>query len=267
MTPVSVIRGESPIILGQPHSGTYVPDAIYKDFNDLGRQLLDTDWHVPELYEGLLTEPTVVRAEFSRYVIDANRDPEGGSLYPGQNTTQLVPLMSFDGEPIWKTLPDDAEVARRKEVFHTVYHAALDEQIKRVKAEHGFAVLYDCHSIRSKIPFLFDDRLPDINIGDNSGVTCDPNITKAIKDICEAQNGFSYVLNGRFRGGWTTRHYGRPMDGVHAIQMELAQRRYLESETPPFAYAPEKAQSLRNLLAKILQAIQSASQQHLRPET
>lgn len=264
MTPVSVICGDSPIVLGQPHSGTYIPGDIYQNLNPLGRELLDTDWHVPELYDGLLEDVTIVAANFSRYVIDANRDPEGASLYPGQNTTQLVPLTSFDGKDIWDVPPDAEEIARRKNDFHGVYHAALEKQIERVKAIHGFAILYDCHSIRSEIPFLFDDRLPDLNIGDNSGVTCDPKITQAVHKVCLAQDQFSYVINGRFRGGWTTRHYGRPSEHVHAIQMELAQRRYLETEEPPFAYDAEKAEPLRGLLADILSSIKNLN---LSPET
>ncbi|MEP1229334.1 MAG: N-formylglutamate deformylase [Litorimonas sp.] len=266
MNPVDVKEGHGPIILGQPHSGTYVPADIYEDLNELGRKLLDTDWHVPQLYENLLPDATIVSANFSRYVIDANRDPEGASLYPGQNTTQLVPLMSFDGKPIWENPPDEAKITRRKEVFHTAYHNALKAQIVRVKSAHGFAILYDCHSIRSEIPFLFDDRLPDFNIGDNDGMTCHNAITQAVHKACMAQAEFSYVVNGRFRGGWTTRYYGQPDIGVHAIQMELAQRRYLQTEEPPFAYDHDKAKPLRAILANILEAIQAASHMHLTPE-
>ena len=263
MKTVAVIPGTGPIILGQPHSGTFVPDDIWANLNDAGRQLQDTDWHVPSLYNGLLDGVTVVRANFSRYVIDANRDPQGTSLYPGQNTTELVPITTFDDKAIWHKTPSDIEKFNRLDAFHRAYHLALQSEIDRVKAEHGFAVLYDCHSIRSEIPHLFDDRLPDLSIGDNSGTTCSPHITAAIERICAGQADYSHVVNGRFKGGWTTRHYGWPDDGVHAVQMELAQRLYLQSEEPPFAYDEKKAVNLRRVIRAILEEIQTTIQTSL----
>lgn len=255
MTPVTVLRGDGPIILGQPHSGTFVPPHISAQLNSFGRELRDTDWHIPALYEGLLDGATVVRANFSRYVIDANRDPEGRSLYPGRNTTELVPTRTFDDQPIWTAAPSKADIAERLATYHSAYHEALSKEITRVKTRYGLAVLYDCHSIRSRIPYLFDDQLPDLNIGNNHGVTCDSAFTDAIVEACSETGEFSHILNGRFLGGWTTRHYGRPETGVHAIQMEIAQRTYLETETPPFAYAPEKAAPLRAVLRAALNAI------------
>ena len=267
MKPVTVIQGSGPVILGQPHSGTYIPAPMLGRLNDRGRQLLDTDWHVPKLYEGLLPEATIVRANFSRYVIDANRAPDGTSLYPGQNTTELVPTSTFDGEPIWLKEPTEAEIAERLESFHRAYHFALESEIDRVNQIHGIAVLYDCHSIRSEIPHLFDDQLPDLNIGDNEGSTCAPEITAAIAAICAQSSRYSHVVNGRFKGGWTTRHYGRPETGVHAIQMELAQRGYLASETPPFDYDSARAGELRSLLKDILTAVNDTAKSRLMTET
>jgi formiminoglutamase len=255
MKPVEVIQGDGPIILGQPHSGTYVPDDIHAELNDLGRQLLDTDWHVPRLYDGLLDNVTTVRANFSRYVIDPNRAPEDKSLYPGQNTTSLVPLTTFDGKAIWKNEPTPRDIQARLQEYHCAYHDALEAEIARVKSKHGTAVVYDCHSIRSKIPFLFDEQLPDLNIGDNSGASCDSVLTAAAERICKKIESHSHVINGRFRGGWTTRHYGRPSTGIHAIQMELAQRAYLQSEVLPFKYDEDKASSLRRVLTNILHEI------------
>ena len=267
MTPVTVMRGTGPIILGQPHSGTFVPEDIWANLNDLGRELRDTDWHVPQLYDGLLDGVTVVRANFSRYVIDANRDPQGASLYPGQNTTGLVPTSTFDNEVIWHGLPSDADIASRLNRFHGAYHSALEAEIARVKAEHGMAILYDCHSIRSEIPYLFDDQLPDMNIGDNGGTTCSPLVTAAIERVCSLQTQYSYIVNGRFKGGWTTRHYGNPEGGVHSVQMELAQCRYLQGEEPPFCYDEDKAENLRVVLRSILAEIQHAVQTGLVTET
>ncbi len=255
MSPVTVISGKGPVILGQPHSGVFVPDEIMTRLNARGRSLADTDWHVDRLYDGLLPDATIVRANFHRYVVDANRDPSGASLYPGQNTTGLAPLTDFNGEPIWDEPPTEDEVERRRMDYHAVYHLTLASEIDRVRDAHGVAVLYDCHSIRSKIPFLFDGTLPDINIGTNNSATCAKAIEEAVADACVASD-FSYVVNGRFRGGWTTRHYGNPDHGVHAIQMELAQSAYLETESAPFAYSQAKAEKLRATLKEILERIE-----------
>lgn len=254
-----ISRGSSPVILAFPHTGTNVPAEIWDRLNDNGRLLADTDWHIHQLYAGLLPNATTVRATFHRYVIDANRDPSGVSLYPGQNTTGLVPTSDFDGNPIWKDggEPSEADIALRRDNFHRPYHAALEAEIARVRAEHGIAVLYDCHSIRSLIPFLFEGRLPDFNIGTDGGTTCDPAIEQVVVDITAAADGYSSVLNGRFRGGWTTRHYGKPGTGVHAIQMELAQINHLATEAPPFAYDAAKADRLRIHLKQLLERIET----------
>jgi formiminoglutamase len=252
MTPVHVTRGDGPVILAFPHVGTDLPEDVRAALNAEGRRLRDTDWHVDRLYDGLLPGATTVTATFHRYVIDANRDPAGTSLYPGQNTTGLVPLTDFDGQPIWDRPPDAAEIARRLAAFHAPYHAALAAEVARVRARHGIAILYDCHSIRSRIPFLFDGPLPDLNIGTNGGTTCDPRIAAAALRHAAAR---THVLDGRFKGGWTTRHYGRPGQGVHAIQMELAQATHLATETPPFAWDAVKAAALRPVLAAILHDI------------
>ena len=257
MEPVTVQRGDSPVILGLPHTGTYVPPDIAANLNDRGRALSDTDWHVHDLYDGLLSGCTTVRATFHRYVIDANRDPTGVSLYPGQNTTGLIPITDFDGHAIWDGPPSPEETVDRLTQFHQPYHAALSAELARVKDLFGFVILYDCHSIRGDIPFLFDGLLPDFNIGTNEGTTCDAQIEARVLEICEATGGYRTALNGRFKGGWTTRHYGRPESGVHTIQMELAQRAYMTTEAPPWSYDAEKAARLRDPLAKILHSLDS----------
>ena len=254
MKPVDIHQGDSPVILGLPHTGTWLPDDIRARLNPRGQVLADTDWHIERLYDGLLPGATTVRATFHRYVIDANRGPDDASLYPGQNTTGLVSATDFDGEPIWTEAPSAEEIADRKARFHAPYHAALAAEIERVRAKHGVAILYDCHSIRSHIPFLFEGILPDFNIGTNSGAACDPRIEAAVFDACAA-TGRTHVLNGRFKGGWTTRHYGQPGQGVHAIQMELAQSSHLATETPPFAYDEGKAGELRVTLKAILERL------------
>lgn len=252
MTPVEVVPGTGPVVLGFPHAGTHVPDEIRARLNERGRALADTDWHVDRLYADLLPGVTTVRATFHRYVIDANRDPSGASLYPGQNTTALVPLTDFDGHDIWDTPPTATDVETRRAGCHTPYHEALQDELDRVRKLHGVAILYDCHSIRSRIPFLFDGTLPDFNIGTNLGTTCAPMLQDAVSRTCEDAPGYSTILNGRFKGGWTTRHYGRPDAGCHAIQMELAQSTYLTDEVPPWTYDTGKADRLRSCLKAVL---------------
>lgn len=250
---VTVTQGDGPLVLGMPHVGTLVPPDIAQRLNDEGRVLRDTDWHIARLYHDLIPGLTVVQAGFHRYVIDANRDPSGQSLYPGAATTDLVPTTNFDGAPIWAkgAEPSAAEIASRLADWHAPYHAALTAEMARVRARHGVAILFDCHSIRSVIPRLFDGRLPDFNTGTNAGTTCDPAVEAAVADEAAA-SGRTNVLNGRFRGGWTTRHYGRPAEGFHAIQMELAQSSHLATETPPFDLDPDRSAALRPVLARML---------------
>ncbi len=250
---VEVRRGDGPLVLGLPHTGTSVPPDCAGRLNARGRELADTDWHIHKLYDGLVANSTSVRTLTHRYVIDVNRDPEGVSLYPGQNTTTLCPTTDFDGYPIWQEgqAPSVDEIMARRDAYHEPYHAALREELERVKARHGVAILYDCHSIRSQIPFLFDGVLPVFSIGTNNGQTCDAAIEAATDSLCRNAEGYDSVLNGRFKGGWTTRHYGRPENGVHAIQMELAQRAYMD-ETPPWTWREDDARQLRDHLSKLL---------------
>ena len=252
MNCVEVVKGDGPVVLGFPHTGSHVPEDIFGNLNQRGRTLSDTDWHIHTLYDGLLEGATTVRATFHRYVIDANRDPSGVSLYPGQNTTGLSPLTDFDAHPIWQNEPTDADIENRLIQFHQPYHAALTAELNRVRDQHGVAILYDCHSIRSRVPHLFDGTLPDFNIGTNEGTTCSKLIETAVSDICTGATDYTSILNGRFKGGWTTRHYGNPEENIHAIQMELAQSSHLESEIAPWTYSPERAKSLRPVLAEIL---------------
>jgi formiminoglutamase len=253
---VEISRGNSPVVLGLPHTGTEIPDEIGAGLNERGRAIADTDWHIHDLYAGLLEEASTVRTRIHRYVIDVNRDPEGQSLYPGQNTTGLCPLTDFDGHPIYRDgqEPHAFQIEARRLDFHQPYHAAVQAELDRVRALHGIAILYDCHSIRSHIPFLFDGKLPDFSIGTNGGTTCDPKIERRVAEICGNANGYSSVLNGRFKGGWTTRQYGRPDRGIHAIQMELTQSTYMH-ESPPWAYDDAKADLLRQHLKSILETL------------
>lgn len=260
MPPVDIIEGASPLILCQPHSGTGIPGDILACLNARGAARADTDWHIDRLYDGLAPRASLVRARFHRYVIDANRAPDGASLYPGRNTTGLCPLTDFDGQAIYREgcEPDADEIVRRRRLFHAPYHAAIEAAIERAKARHGIAIVYDCHSIRSIIPYLFDGMLPVFNIGTNGGAACDARFEAAVVSVCKDAGGFDYILNGRFKGGWTTRHYGRPETRVHAVQMELSQRAYM-NERPQWEYDEEKAARLRPHLAKALAGLEEAA--------
>lgn len=262
MTPdwLTIRRAQSPLILAMPHGGTAIPGELLGQFVSPWLARRDADWHIPALYDSL-AEATVVATGISRSVIDCNRDPSGKSLYPGQATTELCPTTSFDGEPLYAGgTPDPAKIARRRQRYFDPYHAALAGEIARLRALHPRVVLYDCHSIRSRIPRLFDGELPEFNIGTNDGATCDPALRQAIVAAAAAA-GRSMIVDGRFKGGWTTRHYGCPADGVHAVQMELAMRSYLAEpigEVMPANWPPafdrEYAAPLRATLARILSA-------------
>ncbi len=254
---IEVVQGTGPIVLGLPHTGVDVPKDVWFNLNECGQKLADTDWHIHKLYKGLVGEVTMVRTPVHRYVIDVNRAPDGQSLYPGQNTTGLCPITDFDGNSIYREgcKPDAAEVARRTALYHEPYHAALSTELERVKADHGVAILYDCHSIRSVIPYLFDETLPDFNIGTNLSTTCDARIETNVNEICARARDYTSVLNGRFKGGWTTRHYGQPRTGIHAIQMELAQSTYM-LESAPWTYDQAKADQVRVHLLSILKELQ-----------
>lgn len=257
MNPVSVKEGTSPVVIAVPHAGTWLPDDIRARLNARGAALADTDWHVDRLYDGLLPGAAMVVANFHRYVVDPNRPPDGASLYPGQNTTGLVANTDFDGEPIWTEPPTPGEIAARVTGYHAPYHAAVAAALAAAKARHGVAILYDAHSIRSRIPFLFEGMLPDLCIGTADGTSCAEAVSEVAVEIASRSARYSHVLNGRFKGGWTTRHYGQPSNGIHAIQMELAQSAYLRNEAAPFAFDEKRAADLRELLSQILHRLEA----------
>jgi len=222
-------QGSAPLLLCMPHTGTTIPRDIETRLVSPWLARKDTDWWIERLYDfaGDLGA-SVVRTGMSRTVIDCNRDPSGVSLYPGQATTELCPTTTFDGELLYRTgaAPQEPEIAARHGEYFDPYHRAIGEEIARLRTLHPVIVLYDCHSIRSAIPRLFTGTLPHFNIGTFAGASCAPELTSRIERLCD-RGLFSRVTNGRFKGGYTTRHYGRPQQGVHAVQMELACRGYL----------------------------------------
>lgn len=246
-----------------PHTGVEIPAELGQGLVSAWLARKDADWWIDRLYEFAHSlGATIIRTAISRTVIDVNRDPSGASLYPGQATTELCPTTTFDGEPLYRSgaAPDAAEIGRRRATYFAPYHEALRTEIERLQARHGRVVLYDCHSIRSRIPRLFAGELPNFNLGTNNGATCSPELTQALEQICMG-TAFTRVTNGRFRGGHTTRHYGRPQEGVHALQMELACRGYLREPAVavdqgnwPVEYDPQFAAPMQAALARILEA-------------
>ena len=254
-------RGDAPLIVTFPHTGTDIPQALEDRLVSGWLARKDTDWWVHRLYAiARQLRATTVRTRLSRSVIDVNRDPSGASLYPGQTTTELCPSTTFDGEPLYRSgaAPNAKEVIERRARYFAPYHEAVRSELERLGALHERVVLYDAHSIRSRVPRLFEGELPHLNLGTNRGASCDAELTRAVEAVCAASS-FSHVTDGRFVGGWTTRHYGKPQSGIHALQMELACRGYLdepqqlrEDNWPP-AYVPARAQPLGELLQRILQ--------------
>ncbi len=259
---LQIHRGDVPLIVSFPHTGTELPDALATQFVSPWLARRDADWWVHELYAfAQQMGATTVRTAVSRSVIDVNRDPSGTSLYPGQNTTGLCPLTSFDNQPLYRDGhgPDEAEIARRRDTWFVPYHDALAAEIARLRAQHGTVVVYDAHSIRSHIPHLFDGQLPQFNLGTNGDTTCDNALTDVVDNLC-AMSGMSHVRNGRFKGGYITRHYSDIPGGVHTLQMELACRGYMhepeavDEHSWPTPLDPDHAAPLRATLQQVLDA-------------
>ncbi len=249
-------RGEAPLLVSLPHSGTELPPGFSERLTEAALALPDTDWHVDRLYgfaAGL--GASVLRARLSRYVIDLNRAPEGTSLYPGQSTTELCPLTTFADEGIYRegAAPNAQEILERVERYFTPHHAALQAELERLRAAHGFVVLLDGHSIRAQVPRFFKGRLPDLNLGTYHGRSADAGLAARAEAVLAASQ-MSYVVNGRFTGGYITRTYGEPSRGVHALQLEMAQACYMD-EAPPYAFEPARAERLTECLRELAQAL------------
>ena len=248
-------EGRTPLLVNMPHVGTLIPKAIEARMTETARRVPDTDWHLDRLYDFLGDlGASVLRPTHSRYVIDLNRSPDGASLYPGQTTTGLCPGETFDGEPLYLdgTPPSDDNVAQRVETYWRPYHEKIAAELSRLKARHGIALLWEAHSIRSHVPRLFEGRLPDLNLGTAGGASCAPEMAEKLADVAQKAAGYSAVLNGRFTGGYITRHFGNPGQGVHAVQLELTQASYME-ESHPFAFDEALARKVRPTLRRLIE--------------
>jgi N-formylglutamate deformylase len=255
METFTLYRGTAPLLISLPHDGTTLPEDLFARITPAARLVPDTDWHVSRLYEfARELGASMIVPTYSRYVIDLNRPRDNASLYPGQNTTGLCPIVQFSGEPIYQAgqEPSNSEIVERIETYWRPYHEALREEIARVRAEHGRVVLWEGHSIRSVVPFLFEGRLPDFNLGTADGKSCSAGLQERLAQILVAQRDRTHVVNGRFKGGYITRHYGRPAERIDAIQLELAQLNYMDEES--FEYREELAEGTQRVLRRLLEA-------------
>lgn len=259
--PFDFHAGVSPLIVSAPHVGTYIPADIAGTMNTTGLAVGETDFYVHRLFDFAPSlGASTLFATHSRYVVDLNRPPDDARLYPGRFETGLCPLSDFDRQPIYKPgcEPDAVEIARRRDLYWRPYHNALRAVIDSVRARHGFALLIDAHSIRARIPDLFEGRLPDLNFGTDNGRTLTPRLFDALNGWRNSQTHWSHVLDGRFKGGYTTRHYGQPQAGIYALQIEIVQDAYLDSRTPHLyeaGLARPLSVGLHALVEALLQAL------------
>ncbi|MCI4568817.1 N-formylglutamate deformylase [Lysobacter sp. CFH 32150] len=254
---VTVHRGTAPLLISLPHDGSEIPAAIAGPMTESARRAPDTDWHVSRLYDfARELGASMLVPRYSRYVVDLNRSPDDVSLYPGQNTTGLCPIVQFSGEPVYREgeEPTPDEIASRVERYWQPYHAALHDELARIRSLHGRVVLWEGHSIRGEVPFLFDGRLPDLNLGTAGGASCSPALQGRLEAVVAAQSRYDWVVNGRFKGGYITRHYGNPAEGIDAVQLEISQRIYMDETTFAWddAHAPRAQLIIRRLLEAVL---------------
>lgn len=248
-------RGDAPLLISIPHNGTHLPEALVPRLTEEAQRVPDTDWHVADLYAfARALGASMLVPTHSRYVVDLNRSEDDVSLYPGQNTTGLCPVVRFDGGPVYRegAQPGPSEIAARVDRWWRPYHAALADELARLRARHGRVVLWEAHSIRGTLPFLFEGRLPDLNLGTASGASCSATLQACLVQVLDAQSGFDAVANGRFKGGHITRHYGRPDAGIEAVQLEISQRCYMDEAA--YEWDGPRATALMPLLHRLLQA-------------
>ena len=249
--------GTRPLLISMPHVGTHIPLALRERMTPEALMVPDTDWHLELLYEFAQDlGASVIAATHSRYVVDLNRPPDNENLYPGQNTTGLCPTDTFDEVPLYfeGRAPGQSEVLERHKAYWRPYHQTLQIELLRLRKRHGAVALWDAHSIRSVVPRFFEGRLPDFNLGTANGTSCAPTLAEAVYAAAQRSSGFSAVLNGRFKGGYITRHYGRSAEQIHAIQLEMALRAYME-EVPPFHYDAARAAIVQPALRAMLEVV------------
>ena len=249
--------GDSPLLIDVPHAGTYLPPEIAARLTPIARTVPDTDWHVDKLYAfARAAGVTLLAATHSRIVVDLNRDPSGAALYPGADNTELCPTRTFANDPVYAGAgaPGSAEIVARRARYFDPYHAVLEREIERIRGRHGHVVLLDGHSIRAEVPRFFAGRLPDLNLGTACGTSCAAGVEAVAARMLASAAGFTHVVNGRFKGGYVTRRYGRPERGVNALQLEMAQCAYMD-EAPPYRWDAQRAAALGAVLVRLVDAL------------
>ena len=248
-------RGRTPLLVSLPHAGTHIPPALAARLQPRALQVEDTDWFLDQLY-AFATElgASLIVPRHSRYVVDLNRPSDNQPMYAGANNTELCPTRFFTGDPLYRDgqAPDAAEVRQRVATYWQPYHDALRDELARLKAAHGHALLFDGHSIKSELPWLFDGKLPDLNLGTASGAACASSLRDALATLLQSQSRYTVAVDGRFKGGHITRHYGQPAQGVHAVQLEQCWSTYMR-ETAPFTWDAAQASRVQPLLRQLLQ--------------
>lgn len=255
MDTFTLAPGHAPLLISLPHDGVELPPAIAARLTAIAGGVPDTDWHVSRLYSfARELGASLLVPRYSRYLIDLNRSPDNAVLYPGQNGTGLCPLQRFDGGPIYREgqQPGADEIGDRVARYWRPYHEALGTELARLRERHGRVLLWEGHSIRGEVPFLFEGRLPDLNFGTADGRSCGEAIRERVLHAAQSQRDYDFVFDGRFKGGYITRHYGQPEAGIDAVQLELAQRNYMDEDR--FAWLPECAARLQVVLRQLLEA-------------
>lgn len=250
-------KGSTPLLIDVPHVGTHIPEDLAARMTPEALRTPDTDWHQDRLYDFAHDMgASMLAATHSRFVVDLNRAPDDVSLYPGQDTEGLLPLKTGAREPVYQPgmEPDDAERDLRRDTYHAPYHAKLADVLAEIKAEHGYALLWDAHSIKSQLPRYFDGKLWDLNLGTNNGQSCDPAIQDGLERIAETADGYTQKMNGRYIGGYITRHYGKPAEDIHAVQLELSWATYMDEEYP-YNYREDLASGIRPVLKQLLEVM------------
>ena len=249
------LEGTAPLLISCPHVGTAVPEEVAGRMTSQGRSVADTDWNVHRLYDFAADiGASLITARYARYVIDLNRSPDGRALYPGASNTELCPTTTFNEKPIYRDggVPSEAEIAERRRLYWQPYHDKIAATLAALRELHGRVVLWDGHSIESQVPRFFEGRLPDLNIGTGGGVTADPILVDKIAEVAE-KSPYSHVVDGRFKGGYITRNYGKPVEGVHAVQLELSQITYMY-EGAPFGFREDLADEVRPVIRAMVES-------------
>jgi len=255
-------RGNSPLLVSFPHDGTRIPPELISRFSESGKSNVDCDWFISDLYAFISAlDISFIKPAYSRYVVDLNRSPEGEALYPGRMETTICPLTTFSGDPVYLpgNEPDKNEIQSRIDTYWQPYHRHIRDELERLRTIHGKAVLWDAHSIASELPRLFNGQLPDLNFGTADGASCQPQVIEKVTMLAKQHSDYSVVLNGRFKGGYITRHYGEAENNVNAIQLEINQSNYLAKTNTP-QIGREKAQQLSQLLQQFIQLLANADQ-------